>query len=151
MDVAARRAAQQLGRRGIELVDDFDHQRRATWNAGRDAGREPEVVVVGGKHHRPSIGVGNLDIEIGQRGADRIDVEKIGGCQQAITAAADTLQRQPGGFRLLQKLRHAGARQPHRRGEVFARVECAVGKLAQKRESKRSKHKLTSCSTNVES
>ena len=71
-------------------------------------------------------------------------VEEIGRREQAVAAAAHALQRQPCRFRLLEQLRDAGARQPHRRGEVFAGVEGAVRKLAQQRESKRSEHKPTS-------
>ena len=59
---------------------------------------------------------------------------------QAVSAAADAFQRQTSGLSLLEELRNACARHPHRRGEVFTGMEGAVGKLAQERESERSEH-----------
>ena len=44
---------------------------------------------------------------------------------------AHALQRQPGRFRLLEQLGNAGTRKPHGRGEIFARMEGAIRKLAQ--------------------
>ena len=67
-------------------------------------------------------------------------VEEVGRGHQPIAAAADALERKAGGLGLPEKLRDAGARQPHLRGEVFAGVEGAVRELAQQRESERSKH-----------
>ncbi len=78
-----------------------------------------------------------MDLE---RRADGCGVQEIGGGEQPIAAAADALERKTGRFGLLQQLRNAGARQPHRRGEIFAGVEGAVRKLAQQRETQRSKH-----------
>ena len=67
-------------------------------------------------------------------------VEEVGRGLQPVAEAADALEREPGGLGLPQELRNAGARQPHLRGEVFARVEIAVRQLAQQRETERSEH-----------
>ena len=63
---------------------------------------------------------------LAQRGADQVGREEIGRGQQPVAAAADAFQRQTGGFGFLQNLRNAGARHPHRLGEVFTGVESAV-------------------------
>ena len=76
-----------------------------------------------------------LDGEVVQRAADFVGVEEVGGGGQPVAQAAHAFQRQPGRLGLLQELRNAGAGEPHRRGEVFAGVEGAVGKLPQQRES----------------
>ena len=113
MDVAALRAAKEVGRRGADLVDHLDVQRREHRSLARD---------------------------VVQRPADLVGVEEVGRCREAIAEPPHAFQRQPGRLRLLQKLRNAGASEPDRRGQVFAGMERAVGKLAQKRESKRSEH-----------
>src|SRR5205814_6029945 len=82
--------------------------------------------------------------QILERLADLVGTEKIGGCKQPVAPPTHSFERQPGSLGLLQKLRDPGARQPDRRGEIFAGVESAVRKLAQERESKRSEHKPTS-------
>ena len=86
----------------------------------------------------------HFDVDAAQRRTHGVGIEKIRRGEKPVAAAADALERQSGGFGLLEKLRDAGAREPHRRGEVFAGVEGAVRKLAQQRESKRSEHKPTS-------
>ena len=78
--------------------------------------------------------------DLGERPADFHGIEEVGGGGEPIAQATDALERQPGGLGLLQELRNAGARKPHRGGEIFAGVEGAIGKLAQKRESERSEH-----------
>jgi hypothetical protein len=113
VDVAALRPAKELGRGGADLVDDLDVQRRKHRSLAGDVVQEP---------------------------ADLVGVEEVGRCREAISEPPHAFQRQPGRLRLLQKLRNAGAREPHRRSQVFAGVECAVSKLAQERESKRSEH-----------
>src|SRR5207249_10859674 len=120
-------------------------------NAGRRRGRQRDVVVVGGQQNRTRVGRRYVDTHLLERAADLVGVQKIGGREQAVAAAADPFQRQSGGLRLLQQLGNAGARQPHRRGEVFAGVESAVRKLAQERESERSEHKPTSIRSSTES
>ena len=107
----------------------------------RKAARTDQIVVVGrGKERGLGIRRRDLDVEGLERSADFLDVEEVGRGEQPIASTAHALERETRRFRLLEKLRNPGARQPHRRGKVFARVESAIGKLAQKREAKRSKH-----------
>ena len=140
MDVAARRAAQELGRRGVELVDELEVNRgpRRNLGAGLDADRGIVVLQLGAK--RREAVRGELDAVLAQRLAHPRSIEEVRRGDEAVPAAPDPLQRQPRGLGLAQQLGHAGARQPHLRGEVFAGVESAVRKLAQERESERSKH-----------
>ncbi len=70
----------------------------------------------------------------------RLGVEKVGRLEQTVAAALDALERETRRLGVLQRLRNAGARQPHFRGEIFARMEGAIGELAQQRESERSEH-----------
>ena len=85
-------------------------------------------------------GSGTLVGKRGQARRHRLAVEEIGRLQQPVAAALDPLQRQSCGLGVLQHLRNAGASEPHLRGEVFTGMEVAIGKLAQQRESERSKH-----------
>jgi ribosomal protein S16 len=140
VNVAPGGAAKQLGRRGIDLVGDFGGNGRMHRN-GRCASRHYQIVVVGGRQQRRlGIGRSDLDVQRGEGSPDLVDVQKIRRCQKPITPASHALERQTGGFRLLQELRNTGARPSDRRGEILTGVECAVGKLAQQREPKRSKH-----------
>ena len=113
VDVAPLRAAQQLGRRRVDLVDDLDGERRR------------------GAVARESARCAALD---------RVLVEEVGRFEEPITAPLDALEREPGRLGVLQHLRDAGAREPHLGGEVLAGVEGAIGELAQQRESERSEH-----------
>jgi hypothetical protein len=142
VDVAARRAAKQLGRRRVELVGDLDLQRR-----GRAVERRAVVAVQRqvflDRHLRLGdrrAGLRDLRAELGERKPHGGGVEEIGGGLQAIAEPAHPLERKPGGLSLTQELRDTGARKPHLRGEVFARVEIAVRELAQQRETERSEH-----------
>ena len=140
MDVATRRAAQQLARRRIELVDDLEvHRRRRAANAVPSVPVSADLVVeLRRSGERPVLG--ERDAVLDQRVADRDGVEEVGRGHQPVAAAANPFERKPGRLGLPQKLRNAGARQPHLRGEVFAGVESAIRKLAQQGESERSKH-----------
>ena len=71
---------------------------------------------------------------------DLLGVEEIGRAEQPVAAPLDALESESRGLGILQDLRNAGAREPHRVGEVLARVEVAIGEMAQQRESERSKH-----------
>ena len=102
---------------------------------------DAEVFLDGGlRLRRRSAGLRDLHAQRRQRQPHRSSVEEIGGRLEPVAQAADALERQPGGFGLPQQLRNAGARQPHLRGEVLARVEIAVRQLAQQRETERSEH-----------
>ena len=126
VNVAAARAPKQLARRRVDLVGDLDGDGRVQRNGGR-ARRQDDVVVVGGWQKR-RLGVCRRDVaaELLERRPDGRGIEEIGRCQQPIPAAAHALEREPGRFGLLQQLRHSGARQSHRRGEVLTRVERAI-------------------------
>ena len=142
VDVATRRAAQQLGRRRIELV------RRPRPASAAACGRTPAGrAPFSARSPRPgpaawgrAARLGDLGAVTGEREAHRGGVEEVRRGLEPVTEAADALEREPGRLGLPQELRNAGARQPHLRGEVFARVELAVRKLAQQRETERSKH-----------
>ena len=113
VDVAAPDAAHQLARGRVDLVDDFERDRRGDAAAG---------------------------IDRGERGLDRLRVEKIGRLEQPVAAALDPLHREARGLGVLQHLRNAGAGQPDLGGELLAGVKVTIGKLAQQRESERSEH-----------
>ncbi len=66
---------------------------------------------------------------------DLLGVEEIGRAEQPIAAALDAFEGEARGLGVLQDLRNAGAREPHRIGEVLTRVEVAIGEMAQQRES----------------
>ena len=140
VDIAAARAAQQLARRRIDLIDHLDGDRRMQRNSRR-ARRENHVLVVGRRKQR-SLGIRRRDVEfeIFERRPDGRSIEEIGRREQPVAPSADAFQRETRRFGLFQQLRNAGAREPHRSGEILARVEGAVRKLAQQREAQRSKH-----------
>ena len=105
------------------------------------ARRENDVLVVGSRQQgRFGIGRRDVELEVFECRPDCRSVEKIRGREQPVAAAPDALEREAGRFGLLQQLGNAGARKPHRCGEILARVEGAVRKLAQQRETQRSKH-----------
>ena len=64
-----------------------------------------------------------------------VGIEEIGRAEQPVAAPLDALEREARGLGVLQDLRNAGAREPHRVGEVLTRVEVAIGEMAQQRES----------------
>ena len=142
MDVATRRTAEELARRRVELVGDLDQQRGRRAVEGRAyVAVEREVLLDG--HLRLGNGRARLRYrraEAREGEADRGGVEEIGGRLEAVAEATHALERQARGLGLAQELRHPRARQPHLRGEVLAGVEVAVRKLAQERETERSKH-----------
>ena len=143
VDVATRRAAQELGRRRIELVGHLDLQRRRRaverrGGRGRSAPGplRPEPAASGA-------GVpGFATLAPNPVSARRTAAasRKSGAVFEPVAETADALEREPGRLGLPQELRNPGARQPHLRGEVLARVEVAVRQLAQQRETERSKH-----------
>jgi len=84
-------------------------------------------------------GRGRSSDSVERRAVTALPSRKFGGLQQPVAPALDPLQRQPCRLGVLQHLRNAGASEPHLRGEVLTGMEVAVGKLAQQRESERSK------------
>jgi len=113
MDVSALGAAHQLRGGRFDLVDDLDRERK-----------------------RLSVGLGERREPV----AGCFRIEEIRGFEQPVAAALHPFQRKAGDLGVLQDLRNAGARQPDLVGQVFARVELAIGELAQQRESQRSEH-----------
>ena len=140
MDVAARRAAQELARRRIDLVDDLemDRRRRKDFRHRLHAG-EADVVVELRSQRRQAVARERHAV-VDKRLAHFDGVEEIGRRDEPVPPAAYALEREPGGLGLAQELRDARTRQPHLRGEIFTGMERAIRKLAQQRETKRSKH-----------
>ena len=113
MDVAPLRAAHELRRRRLDLVDDLDGQRQR----GRPRFRERS-----------------------KARADPLCVEEIRSLEQPVAATLQALEGEAGALGLLEHLRNPRARQAHLGRKILARVELSVGKLAQQREPERSEH-----------
>ena len=58
--------------------------------------------IVRGEQYRAGIGGRHFDVQPGERRADGVGIEEIGGGKQPVAATADPFQGQSGGFRLLQ-------------------------------------------------
>ena len=97
--VAALQPAHQLGRRGIDLVDDLE----------RDLGGAPA-----------------RRIERLEPRHDGFGIQEVGRLQQPVAAALDALEREPRRLGVLQHLRYAGAGEPDRGGQVLAGVHGPV-------------------------
>jgi len=142
VNVTALAAAQQFGGCRIELVDQLDLQRgRRVVARGPLDSIEPQVVFDDRRGlGRDRTGLGHPGAEFDQRLAHFAGVEEIGRGNQPVASATNALEREPGGFGLLENLRHAGARQPHFGSQILAGVESAIRQLAEQRKTDRSKH-----------
>ena len=69
-----------------------------------------------------------IEDALGERGARCPGVEEIGCLEEPVAAALDPLERKPRRLGVLQDLRNAGAGQADLGGEIFAGVECPIGR-----------------------